>query len=146
MSIRVVFFDLGETLVTGSRQWVSGAPQVLFTLRDRGVRLGIISDTGSLTRPQLLDLLPTDFDLQLFEPDLVLLSSETGIEKPDIRIFLEGIRRAAVSPIECLFCTENLAHAMAAQRVQMRSARVLPPANSDLSSLLDLVGMESHSQ
>src|SRR5262245_25399537 len=49
--VKVVFFDLGETLVrTTDRSWVPGALDALAVLRDAGLRLGVISNTGALSR------------------------------------------------------------------------------------------------
>ena len=65
--VHVVFFDLGDTLVTSSQGWVTGAQGVLSTLRTKGVRLGVISNPGTLSRTQLLQLLPSDFDMKVLE-------------------------------------------------------------------------------
>jgi hypothetical protein len=88
MDIQTIFFDLGETLVTSPRLWLPGAQALLASLKQKGVRLGIISNTGKLApRQTILDILPTDFDMNLFEPALVLFSSEVGIKKPRKEIF-----------------------------------------------------------
>jgi FMN phosphatase YigB (HAD superfamily) len=51
LAITVVFFDLGETLVTSPRRWLQGAQALLNSLRQSGFRLGIISNTEDLTCP-----------------------------------------------------------------------------------------------
>jgi FMN phosphatase YigB (HAD superfamily) len=137
--IEVVFFDLGNTLVTGDRAWVPGAKDILKELMVRNIRLGLISNTGNLSRNELSRRLPSDFDLNMFAPELVLFSSEVGIEKPSLSIFLEAVRRAAVSPGECLFCTEDLHHTVAAQRACMRTARLLPAERNDIGSLIRIM-------
>jgi FMN phosphatase YigB (HAD superfamily) len=86
-TIKVIFFDLGETLVTRGRAWVPGAQAALAELRRRRVRLGIISNTGRLTRRAVFETLPVDFDPLTFEEQLTIFSSEAGVEKPDPRIF-----------------------------------------------------------
>src|SRR5262245_10068188 len=69
MNIQAIFFDLGETLVTSPRQWLPDAPALLASLKQRGMRLGIISNTGDLaSRQAILGLLPPDFNINLFEP------------------------------------------------------------------------------
>src|SRR5262245_33446034 len=109
MAIAVIFFDLGETLVTRPRKWLPDAKALLDGVRQQGFRLGIISNTGDLTtRAQILDLLPTDFDLTRFEPVLTLFSSEVGMEKPQKAIFEEAVRRAGVPASQCLYCSENI--------------------------------------
>ncbi len=137
--IKVVFFDLGNTLVTGDRTWVPGAKDILRELGDRDIRLGLVSNTGNLSRDELFQRLPSDFDLSMFAPELVLFSSEVGVEKHSLSIFLEAVRRAAVSPSECLFCTEDLHHTVAAQLAYMRTARLLPAEQSDIGSLIQIM-------
>lgn len=134
-TIKVVFFDLGETLVTGNRQWVQGAKNALAGLRAAGVRLGVISNTGNSTRPQLLKRFPTDFSFDMFESALVILSSEVGVEKPSPAIFELALTRAALPPEQCLFCTEDLLHTLVAQGVGMRAARTQTPPASDIGGL-----------
>ncbi|MCA1633615.1 MAG: HAD hydrolase-like protein [Acidobacteria bacterium] len=136
MTINVAFFDLGETLLTRRRESVPGAREVLAELRRRQVRLGIISNTGDMSRRAILETLPRDFDLGAFEQRLVIFSSEVGVEKPDPRIFRLSVERASLPAEECLFCTENLLHTLAAQQVGMRAARVLPPPGSDVGTLV----------
>jgi len=140
--ISVVFFDLGDTLVTGEtrpKTWIPGANAVLEGLRDKGVRIGVISNTGELTRSELLEILPPDFDFGLFEEALVVLSSEVQVSKPDPEIFLEAVKRAGVTAGETLFVGESLEETLAAQGVGMKAARVhnFP---DDWSTILDASG------
>jgi predicted HAD superfamily phosphohydrolase YqeG len=134
--VRVVFFDLGETLVrTADRSWVPGAKAALAPAQAAGLRVGVISNTGTLTRAQLTAALPADFDWGAFDPGLVILSAEVGAEKPSPRIFLAAAAAAGV-PSECLFCTEDLADALAAQRAGLLAARVQKSPHSDVAELL----------
>ncbi len=141
--VKVIFFDLGETLVTATRQWLPGAKAVVAQLRLQGFRLGIISNTGTFTRQQLLnDQLPTDFSFSLFENNLILLSSEVHLEKPDLKIFRKAIEQAHVDAAQCLFCTEDLRHTLAAQRTGMLTARLQKPPLSEIATLAaDLLWM-----
>lgn len=91
-----------------------GALEALAELRRRRVRLGIISNTGGMTRRAIIETLPRDFDLGAFEAGLVIFSSEVGVEKPDPHIFRLAVERTALPAEECLFCTENLLHTLAA--------------------------------
>ncbi|MEX0676004.1 MAG: HAD hydrolase-like protein [Pirellulales bacterium] len=136
MPINVVFFDLGDTLVQSSGSWVAGAKSLLADLRAGGLRLGIISNTGQLTRSQIVQLLPADFNLAIFESELVLFSSEVGVEKPGVGIFRTAVERAAIGAGQCLFCTENLVDTLAAQSVGMMAARIHKPPASDLPALV----------
>jgi FMN phosphatase YigB (HAD superfamily) len=140
MAITVVFFDLGETLVTRERQWLPGAKVLLNSLRQKGFRLGIISNTGDLTpRAEILKLLPTDFDPAAFEAILTLFSSEVGKEKPQKAIFEEAIARAGKPANQCLYCSEGIVETLMAQQAGMRSIRVQTAPNSDLSELLQRI-------
>jgi len=131
-----VFFDIGATLLTDDDEWIPGARATLDELRRRQVRLGLISNTGSLSRAELIAELPADFDLPSYGA-LALLSSEIGIEKPDLRIFTLARKRAAVETV--IFCSENLEHCLAAQRAGLLVLRVNPPAQSDISSLIGIL-------
>jgi len=137
--IQVIVFDLGDTLVTTGRTWILGAKEVLAGLRQSGIRLGLISNSGSFSREQLLEQLPVDFDLASFDDTLILLSSETGIEKPTLQLFEMAIARANVLASQCLFCTEDLLHTLAAQTAGMRSARLERPPNSDIDLLPETI-------
>src|SRR5262245_12714253 len=122
-SIEVIFFDLGDTLVsTAERRWLPGAKELLGALRGRGLRRGVISNTGALNRDQLKPLLPADFAWSLFDADLVLLSSEVGVAKPSPRIFEAAATRAGGAG-NCLFCTEDLTDTLVAQQVGLRAGR-----------------------
>lgn len=134
-TISVIFFDLGETLVTKDRRWVTGAKATLSNLRQKGIRLGIISNTGNLLRLEILKLLPADFDLQVFEAQLVIFSSEVGVEKPNSKIFSLASSKAGIEASSCLFCTEELVHTLVAQQVGFRTARTLPPPVTDIADL-----------
>ena len=143
MNLQVCFFDLGETLVTGARQWLPNAKSLLASLKSKGFRLGIASNTANLTpRQAILDILPTDFDITLFEPSLVLFSSEVGIEKPGKAMFHKAVVAAAalqtapaIQASQCLYVSENIVETLMAQHVGMRSIRVQTAPNSDLANL-----------
>lgn len=138
MPENVVFFDIGDTLVS-SKQWRPGARQALMALRAKGVRLGLISNTGQLDRDALASLLPDDFTFGVFEDGLVLLSSEIGIEKPNLSIFLLAVQHAGVSPWQTIFVGENLAETLAAQQAGMTSLRIADAA-TDFPALVKLTG------
>lgn len=127
MAIKVVFFDIGNTLVS-KKSWMPGALKFIGTLKEKTIRVGLISNTGNLSREQLEKLLPEDFDFAAFEEGLTLLSSEVGVEKPSLGIFSLAIQHAGVSPWETMFIVESLTESLAAQRAGMQSARI---ANSE---------------
>jgi FMN phosphatase YigB (HAD superfamily) len=136
MDIQAIFFDLGETLVTSPRRWLPGAQALLASLKQKGIRLGIISNTGNLApRQAILDILPTAFDMNLFESALVLFSSEVGLQKPRKEIFEKAVSLVRIPAGQCLYCSENIVETLVAQHVGMRAMRVQPPPNSDLATL-----------
>jgi putative hydrolase of the HAD superfamily len=67
-------------------------PGVLAALRDRGLRLGVISNWDERL-PALLERLG-------FAPSFaaIVYSAEVGVEKPDPRIFAEALRRLGIAP------------------------------------------------
>ena len=137
---QVVFFDLGMTLVgADTTRWVPGAKTVLQQLGADHVRLGVISNTGNLSRAELQSRLPADFDWNVFDPTLVLLSSEVGVEKPSLDIFRLAIDRAGVPAAQCLYCSEDLLETLAAQRAGMAAARIGAPSRGDLRKLVQIL-------
>src|SRR5262245_8270264 len=135
-SISAIFFDLGDTLVNGNSTttWLPGAKATLSALKSKGFRLGIISNTANLSRAQLLTILPVDLDFNLFESELILFSSEVGVEKPKPRIFTLAVTKAAVAAASCLFITEDIIDTLVAQHVGMRAIRV-KTGSDDLAKL-----------
>ncbi|MFT5300868.1 MAG: ribonucleotide monophosphatase NagD (HAD superfamily) [Mariniblastus sp.] len=71
MTVKVIFFDIGDTLVS-KKKWLPEAKQTMASWRSAGLRVGLISNTGSLSRDELQNLLPTDFDYADFEEGLIL--------------------------------------------------------------------------
>jgi putative hydrolase of the HAD superfamily len=135
--IKIAFFDLGDTLIGSNRDWIPGAQETLAGLREKHVRLGLISNTGDLSRSAIINLLPVDFDFNLFDERLIVFSSEVNFTKPGPEIFQLSIERAGVNPGQCLFCTEELSHATAARQENMQAFTVRRPPNSDIGELID---------
>lgn len=108
---------------------------MLATLHQQGIRLGIISNTGNLKRAEIVEMLPADFDFTVFEENLIIFSSEVGVEKPDLAIFQLALTKTGISAEECLFCTEDLVHTLVTQQIGFRTARILPPQTADIADL-----------
>lgn len=134
-TLKVIFFDLGETLVTKDKQLITGVKAMLAALHQKGIRLGIISNTGNSTRAEVFKKFPADFDFGIFEEKLIILSSEVGIEKPDLQIFRLALAKTGINAEECLFCTEDLVHTLVAQQIGFKTARILPPPTADIADL-----------
>jgi ribonucleotide monophosphatase NagD (HAD superfamily) len=83
MLFKVVFFDLGDTLIQpATKSWIPGAVDLVSNLIQNKIRIGIISNTANLDRKQLAGLLPGDFNWKQFDEHLITLSSEVKIEMP----------------------------------------------------------------
>jgi putative hydrolase of the HAD superfamily len=80
----------------GIWQLTPGITQVLGTLTQAGIRLGVLSNFDQ----RLYSILKTLGVLDQFEH--VIISSEVGAEKPSPRIFDEALRRFQVAPKEVL--------------------------------------------
>ena len=108
---------------------------MLADLHQRGIRLSIISNTGNSKRTEVVKPLPANFNLDIFEEQLIILSSEVNVKKPDLQIFQLALARTGIDAEECLFCTEDLVHTLAAQQIGFRTARISPPLTTDISHL-----------
>jgi len=127
-----VFFDLGDTL--GSA--VLSPPPVhlirfdpfpfaqslLADLRAKGLRLGIISNTGADGKDVIDDVLRTAGILDFFEPALRLYSHEVGLIKDSPAIFLRAADLAGhpAAPEECLFVGEDATERAFAMQAGLR--------------------------
>ena len=138
-AIKVVFFDIGNTLV-GKKKWLPGAKEIVAVLKAAKVRVGIMSNTGNMDREDLEKLLPADFDFGAFEESLVMLSSETGVEKPSLGAFSLAVQHSNCSPWETMFVGESLDETFSAQMAGMHAVRIADPA-SDYQSLRKLLGV-----
>jgi phosphoglycolate phosphatase-like HAD superfamily hydrolase len=127
-TVSVVYFDLGSTLVKRAPDaprpniWIDGSQDALIRLKESGVRLGVLSNTGNFSWQQVREeILPEDFDATIFEEDLIVVSSAVGVQKPDAGIFIYSIEHAGVPPGDILFITESVDHVIAAQASGMRA-------------------------
>lgn len=93
--------------------------RVLSSLRDAGYRMGLVSNVTLLPRLMREDLdrlgLASFLDASVF-------SSETGVRKPDPRIFREALERIEADPAETVFVGDRLMDDVSgAQTVGMRA-------------------------
>ena len=115
-----IFFDIGDTIIDAKTfTWRPGAQQLLERLQKLHP-LGVISNTGQLTRDELLKKLPSDF-IGHFQPNLIILSIEAGHSKPGPEIFQKAIQAAAQPPAACLYCSENPVEIQAAKSLGMQT-------------------------
>ncbi len=116
--------------------------RTLSTLRERGFRLGIISNWDERL-PALLDQLGLTPSF-----DAIAISSDIGVEKPDRRIFAAALERLGVEPAAALHVGDSqiedaegaIAAGMEAVLLDRgdRWGRRRPGALSDLADLPDL--------
>lgn len=132
----VVFFDLGDTLVsadvsaTGVFLGVTVFPFVLeamdrlkqLAVEPATIRFGAISNTT----PEIVDTLRTCLQqnglLDRFDPDLVLFSSVEGVNKSQTEIFARAAQRANMPPACCLFVGEDAAERDVAAQAQFQTS------------------------
>lgn len=139
MSPEVIFFDLGDTLVRSPRKWLPGAKGALDSLNLKGFRLGIISNTpGLASRVAILNVLPIDFDLSVFDSSLVFFSSEVGVEKPALSMFEKAVSASGVAAGQCLYCSENPVEILVSQSAGMRALRIIT-GSDDLTNMAGYV-------
>ncbi len=84
---------------TGIREVFPETREVLVQLFRRGYRIGIVSNTVSSTEtPEFLK------ELEISGiPEVVILSGNTGIRKPNPDILLDATRRMGVEPARCVY-------------------------------------------
>lgn len=90
--------------VKGLRRVVDGGVEVIRTLRERGFRLGIISNL--IGEREIYDWLEADGLDRYF--DSVVLSSVCHIRKPDPAMYLMGCEQLGLEPGECASVADNL--------------------------------------
>jgi len=150
--IRVVMFDLGETLVDGERHPFLHVTDALTAIADfktgdgKPLRSCLVSDFKMPTKPvtdakvtalfeEYLAILDQTGLRQFFEPvnERVTLSTHAGVPKPNRKIFEKALERlGAVVPLEdCLFITEEEKHIDEARTtLKMKALQFRSPASS----------------
>jgi hypothetical protein len=118
-SIAAVFFDLGDTLGTavvgGSPPRLTGfdvfpyVPGVLTDLKARGLKLGVISNTGNDTGATVNAILAPTGILADLDAGLLVYSGDEGVTKASPEIFRRAAKRAGLdaTPARNLFVGED---------------------------------------
>lgn len=88
----------------GKRVLAEHVMEVVETLTRRGYKLGIISNV--ITSRELPEWIEEDGLTAYFSP--VVLSSLTGIRKPDPRIFEIALKQADIGPEHCAYIGDNV--------------------------------------
>jgi HAD superfamily hydrolase (TIGR01549 family) len=100
------FLDAEHAAWRPARTLVGSAHALLGSLRGRGLRLGIVSNTwpepSRLVRRELEELGVAD------RVDTIVLSGEVGVRKPDGAIFERALADLGADPLEALFVGDRL--------------------------------------
>jgi bacterial leucyl aminopeptidase len=119
-NIGSIFFDVGDTLATASFPTggsnlvltvLPGVIAVLKKLRDRSIRLGVISNTpDNFTTAMMAQSLKNAGLFDFFLPELLIYSSVVGLKKDSVMIFCFAADRAgfANDRNKCIFVGENI--------------------------------------
>ena len=133
----IIFFDIGETLATArldaNGQLIGftvlpGVQAALDGLRERSLRMGIISNRGTIPGKTVIRALDASGLLGFFDPRLIIFA-----RKDSPAPFADAAATAGVAPAECFFVGENKeerSHALSAG-----FARVIPHPSHVLSVL-----------
>jgi putative hydrolase of the HAD superfamily len=84
--------------IGGGERPVDGALAVVGELRQAGIRLGVVSDTGFTPGRVLRQFLARAGLLEHFEPAAMAFSNEVGVPKPDPRMFRAALIGLGVEP------------------------------------------------
>jgi putative hydrolase of the HAD superfamily len=122
---------------------------VLTTLKQRGLRHGIISNAQFYTPIELSQLLRDESACaictyeSIFDPMLVVFSFDLGVAKPDLTLFrraVEALTRENVMPDDCVFVGNSPANDIApAQRIGFRTVLFAPDTVPESTIKADLV-------
>jgi putative hydrolase of the HAD superfamily len=125
------------------------AYEVLSTLKERGVRQGIISNAQFYTPIELSELLRDASHgavrtyESIFDPPLVVFSFDLGVAKPDpapFRCAVTALTRDNILPDDCVFVGDSVANDIKpAQQLGFRTVLYAPGRTPDASPGPDLV-------
>ena len=166
--IKVLMFDLGDTLIDAQRRPFAQVREALAaiaqlkTAAGKPLRSCLVSDFPLAAPPatptkvaarfaQYLAVLNETGLRPLFEPvtKRVTLSTHVGVMKPDRAVFEKALRRLGVAATleECLLVTEDAGHVKAARgALHMQALRFRPPgaAAGDFADWADAPALIAH--
>lgn len=110
--MRIIFFDIGDTLATAVLDGSTGelsrfdvlphVMETLQTLRDRGQRMGVISNPGDLSPEDVNARLDESGLLTFFDPEIIIYR-----KKDSPKVFAEAAAQAGAIPSDCIFVGED---------------------------------------
>ena len=106
--IRAILFDLGDTLIgtDGTGKPLPHAVETLRRLRKGGYKMGVICNATKATGKDVEEIMEGAGILEFF--DTVVVSTDVGVEKPDVRIFKIALERLSVKPLESVMIGNRL--------------------------------------
>jgi putative hydrolase of the HAD superfamily len=129
----------GEAALAAPPTPMPGAVDTLRTLAGRGLKLGIVSNTGRTPGAVLRRILERHDMLRYFDAVGIAYSDEVGYRKPDARIFTRSLRALGVEPARALHVGDNPeADVRGAKAVGMRAVHYAL-AGATPSPLADVV-------
>jgi FMN phosphatase YigB (HAD superfamily) len=148
----VIFFDLGDTLIDSQGKRYSDALDTLQILRERGYRLGLLSNQVIGTSVGQVSATLTTLALNTYiEDSLITISTEiTGnVGKPNKPIFDLALQKAQhpAASAQSIFVTETASHIQAARgygwrAIQKRNTGTCQPGDGEcVTSLNDLLNL-----
>jgi FMN phosphatase YigB (HAD superfamily) len=131
--VSVLFFDLGATLVDPIVQSdgtfvgftvLPGVVEGLTKLSAERLRLGVISNTGTIDTADVREALDKSELTPFFDEELVLLSGDVGLDKSTPAIFRLALKRAGLSgkASSGVFVGEDAAERRTARRAGMQTS------------------------
>lgn len=129
--IRAVFFDLGDTLIAeesvgGKHLWevtlqkLPNLDEVLAELKNRGYKLGVITNTVT-SRVEHVRMGLRKIDVEKYF-DVVVTSVDVGYNKPDERIFQTALKAINVKPDEAVMVGNRISSdIMGGNRIGMKT-------------------------
>ena len=99
-SISALTKEFEEASLQGGVEAVEGAADTLISLRERGVRLGLVCDTGFSTGRVVRELLTETGLIEHLE--VLCFSDEVGVPKPGNEIFAKALAELGVRPPEAI--------------------------------------------
>ena len=131
------------------KQFQPGAFETLITLKQRGVRQGIVSNAQFYTPIDLSELLREESAgaictyESIFDPALTVFSFELGVAKPDLAPFrraVEALTRDNIMPDDCVFVGDSPANDIVpAQHLGFKTVLYAPAGGAKLPVKPDLV-------
>ena len=122
-----------EALATIGLQFKSGAPEILYSLKEQGIRIALVTSSG---RPLVDRYLKMSGLEGVFD---VIMTGETVVHgKPHPEIFLNAAAKLGIDPSHCMVVEDSPNGIRAGHAAEMYTVMVpdLHPCTEELKSLL----------